>query len=84
MMAGVVLAFLVAAAAVPAAVSGDDPCAASGDERAPDPRCGERLDGREPAEASTARQVARATKGVPRQGTRAALGPIVKTTDMLE
>jgi hypothetical protein len=78
------LAFLIAAAVVPAAAAAEDPCAVPADERAPDPRCGETLDGRGPAHASTGRQVARAALVVPRLATQAVFWPIVKTTDFLE
>ena len=77
------IAFAVAAAIAPAA-GGDDPCAIPAGDRPPDPRCGERLDGREPTEPSTGRQVARAALAVPRLATKAAFWPIVKTTDFLE
>ena len=84
MMGGAALAFLIAATAGSGAASPEDPCAATEDQRAPDPRCGERLDGRVPADASTARQVARAALTVPRLATEAVFWPVVKTTDFLE
>jgi hypothetical protein len=64
--------------------SAADPCAAPDGERAPDPRCGETLDGRALAEPSTARQVGRAALAVPRVATQAVFWPIVKTSDAVE
>ena len=43
-----------------------DPCASPDGERPPDPRCGETLDGRTPAEPSTARKVGQAALAGPR------------------
>ena len=59
-------------------------CAAPTDERAPDPRCGEALDGRAPAEASTARMFARGVLWPPRLVSRAVFWPIVETSDAVE
>ena len=84
MTAAARMAFAVVAAMAPAAMAGDDPCATPADDRAPDPRCGERLDGRASAEPSTGRQVARAALLVPRVATEAVFWPVVKTTDFLE
>jgi hypothetical protein len=66
-----------------AAETAVDPCAAAG-ERAPDPRCGEALDGRAPAEPSTARKVGQAALAVPRVAAQAAFWPVVKTADVVE
>ena len=49
-----------------------DPCAAPVSERAPDPRCGETLDGRAAAEPSAARKVGQAALFVPRVATQIA------------
>ena len=84
MTAAAGLALLIAAAAAGATPPAEDPCAVPPGERAPDPRCGETLDGRVPAEASAGRQVARAALVVPRLATKAVLWPIVETTDFLE
>jgi hypothetical protein len=78
------LALLIAAAVAPSVAAAQDPCAVPAGERPPDPRCGETLDGRTPAETSTGRQVARAALVVPRLATKAVFVPIVKTTDFLE
>jgi len=61
-----------------------DPCAAAAGERAPDPRCGETLDGRPPAEPSAARKVGQAALAVPRVAAQAAFWPVVKTADVVE
>jgi hypothetical protein len=61
-----------------------DPCAVAANERAPDPRCGETLDGRAPAEPSTARKVGQAALAVPRVAAQAAFWPAVKATDFAE
>lgn len=61
-----------------------DPCALPAEQRAPDPRCGESLDGRTAAEPSTARRVGQAALLVPRVATRAVFWPVVTTVDFLE
>ena len=61
-----------------------DPCALPADQRAPDPRCGESLDGRAPAEPSTARRVGQVALAVPRVATQAVFWPVVSTVDFLE
>lgn len=61
-----------------------DPCVAAANERPPDLRCGERLDGRTAAKPSTARKVGQAALAVPRLATQAAFWPVVKTADALE
>ena len=66
------------------AESGADPCAAAAAERAPNPRCGETLDGRAPAEPSTARKVGQAAFAVPRAAAQVAFWPVVKTADVVE
>jgi hypothetical protein len=66
------------------AESGADPCATPAGERAPDPRCGETLDGRAPAEPSAARKAGQAALAVPRVATQAVFWPVVKTTDAVE
>ena len=63
---------------------GVDPCTVPDSERPPDPRCGETLDGRVPAEASTGRKVGQAALAVPRVATQAVLWPVVKTADAVE
>src|SRR5207247_7554910 len=52
--------------------------------RSPDPRCGETLDGRAPAQPSMARKVGQAALTVPRLATQVALWPVVKTEDAAE
>ena len=66
------------------AAAGDDACAPPVDDRPPDTRCGETLDGRVAAEPSTAREVARGALAVPRLATQAVFWPVVETTDFLE
>jgi surface antigen Omp85-like protein len=61
-----------------------DPCAAADGDRAPDPRCGEALDGRAPPEPSTARKVGQAALAVPRVATQVVLWPVIKTADVAE
>ena len=61
-----------------------EPCAAPVSERAPDPRCGETLDGRAAAEPSSARKVGQAVLLVPRVATQVAFWPLVKTADVVE
>jgi hypothetical protein len=51
-------------------------------DRAPDPRCGETLDGREVAPAQNG--AARGALAVPRVATHAILWPFVETTDVME
>jgi len=74
----------VAALALVLAEAATDPCVVDPSERAPDPRCGETLDGRTAAEPSAARRVGQAALAVPRVATQAALWPVVKTTDVVE
>jgi hypothetical protein len=69
-------------AAAPAAERVPPACDAPPDARAPDPRCGETIDGRAPAEPENG--VARGVLTVPRVATRALLWPVVETSDVLE
>jgi hypothetical protein len=61
-----------------------DPCTAPVTDRPPDPRCGETLDGRAPAEPSPARKAGQAALAVPRVVTQAAFWPVVTTADVVE
>jgi len=73
--------------AASADASGDqsNPCAGATDLRAPDPRCGEALDGRaSPAEPSRPLKVARATLWVPRGLLWAVYWPVVETSAFVE
>jgi hypothetical protein len=72
-----------APSAAPAGAA-SDPCAGPATARAPDPRCGETLDGRPPATPSTGQVAAQAALAVPRVATRAVLWPLVATTDVIE
>jgi len=76
------LALLALALASPEAAV--DPCAAPVSERAPDPRCGETLDGRAAAEPSAARKVGQAALFVPRVATQVAFWPLVRSADVVE
>ena len=53
-------------------------------DRAPDPRCNENLDGREPPESSAARRAARAVLTPPRAAARLVLLPVVEATEAAE
>ena len=64
--------------------AGADPCDAPDGDRAPDPRCGESLDGRAPAQPSTARKMGQAALAVPRVATQVVLWPVVKSADVVE
>src|SRR6266540_2890212 len=77
---------MIAAVAIALAVASGsaDSCALPSSERAPDPRCGETLDGRVPAAPSTARKVGRAALAGPRVVTQAVFYPVVRTADFLE
>jgi len=57
-------------------------CGAPG--QAPDPRCNETLDGREPAPTSPARQAAQAALTPPRAAARLVLLPVVEATEATE
>jgi len=61
-----------------------DPCAGPPDARPPDPRCGETLDGRAPAEPAADLTVPRAALAVPRLATQAIFWPVVETTELVE
>ena len=80
------LALAAASLAVPAgpARGDDDPCAGDPVNRAPDPRCGEPLDGRTVPDPPASVQAARVALAVPRAATRVVLWPVVKTTDVVE
>ena len=69
-----------------AADAAADACATPAAERAPDPRCGETLDGRAPEQPSVTRKLGHATLAVPRVAAQAALWPVVmrSTIDQLE
>jgi hypothetical protein len=88
-------AFLLAAAALSAAApaSADDvapparppSCAEPADTRAPDPRCGEELDGRSGEQQTPAGvEAARAVLWMPRMASRAVLWPVVQTSGFVE
>jgi len=86
--AGLVWALLAGTA--PARAADADPdappadCSLPADQRPPDPRCGEPLDGRAPATPSTARSVTRGVLWVPRAISRALFWPVVETSDLVE
>src|SRR5688572_30248330 len=80
----VVATALIAASAIPRAGRADDTCAVPAQERAPDLRCGETLDGRPPAEAPASLTAARVALTGPRLAAGAVLWPVVKTTDVVE
>jgi hypothetical protein len=61
-----------------------NPCAEPASARPPDPRCGESLDGRAPAEPSAARKVGQAALAVPRVATQVMFWPIVETASFIE
>lgn len=79
----VVTSALIATAARAAMPEVPD-CATPSSERAPNPRCGEALDGREPAPPTAARQAARAALWVPRAAAQGFFWPIVETSDAYE
>src|SRR6185436_19936350 len=58
----------------------DTPPACDAPDRAPDPRCDESLDGRDPAQASAARQAARAALAPPRAAARLVMLPLIEAT----
>jgi len=64
-------------------VSGDS-CALPAATRPPDPRCGETLDGREPADPTAARRAGQIALAAPRAITRVALWPLVEGAEFLE
>ena len=61
-----------------------DPCALPTAVRAPDPRCGETLDGREPAEPSAVRRAGQVALAAPRAVTHVAFWPLVEGAEFLE
>jgi hypothetical protein len=76
----VALAFTWLAPAPPATmalVQADEPAACDVAERAPDPRCGDTLDGRDPPQASAQREAARAVLAPPRMAASLVLLPAV-------
>jgi hypothetical protein len=74
-----------AGAADTAAVDEAPDCAAPPSERAPDPRCGERLDGRPPeAPASAGVKAGRAALWLPKELGLIAVWPLVEGADLLE
>jgi hypothetical protein len=75
---------LLAAPASRAAAPDPGDCAAPAGERAPDLRCGEALDGREPAPASVTRQASRVALWVPRAAAAGFFWPVVETSDAYE
>jgi hypothetical protein len=83
-------AVLVACVSLPAVARAAAPeetpvdCAASPTGRAPDPRCGEALDGREPPRSSFLLAVPRAVLWVPRLVSRVVFWPVVETSDVVE
>ena len=84
------LAFGVATAAEDVSPSAIEPlyapadCGAPASQRAPDPRCGDTLDGRSPAGPEAGHGFARGVLAVPRVATEALLWPVVETTDLVE
>jgi hypothetical protein len=78
------LAVALGAAPARAADPGPSDCAAPTADRAPDPRCGETLDGREPAPPSAARQASRVALWVPRAAAAGLFWPVVETSDAYE
>jgi hypothetical protein len=80
----VVLASVLFAAAARATPPEAPDCATPSGNRAPDPRCGEALDGREPAAPTAARQAARAALWVPRAAAAVFFRPIIETSDVYE
>jgi hypothetical protein len=71
--------------ALPGQVLAAEPsCAAPEGDRAPDPRCRERLDGRASAETSSTRIAGRLALGAPRLASRMLFWPIVKTSGLVE
>lgn len=81
---GTACAIVLLAAAARAAEPGAPDCAAPSRERAPDPRCGEALDGREPAPPTAARQAARVALWVPRAAAAGFFWPVLETSDAYE
>jgi len=59
-------------------------CSAPNRERAPDPACGEELDGRAPPVSSGAVDVPRTMLWVPRETARLAFWPVVQTSEFIE
>jgi hypothetical protein len=78
--AGTALASIVEAAEA----SGGAPADCDAPGAAPDPRCNDTLDGREPGEPSASRQAARAALAPPREAARLVLLPVVGVTEAAE
>lgn len=74
----------VVAGEAPVADDQDAACAAPPATRAPDPRCGETLDGRPAASPSTAVTFARGALWAPRLASRAIFWPVVQASDFVE
>ncbi len=68
--------------AAPDSAADAQPCTGPARERAPDPRCGEALDGRIPEDPPLT--VTRAALAVPRLATQAFFWPVVETSDVVE
>jgi hypothetical protein len=81
---GAGLALALGAAPARADDPGTSDCAAPLADRAPDPRCGEALDGREPAPPSAARQASRVALWAPRAASAGFFWPILETSDAYE
>jgi hypothetical protein len=62
----------------------DEPAACGAPDRAPDPRCGDTLDGRDPPEASAKRKAGRIALGPPRMLANLVLMPVVHTAAAAE
>lgn len=91
MIAALGAVLLAAAAAAPSdaapAATGETPpsCDAPPEARAPDPACGEQLDGRAPpGDGSAGVQAGRALLWPPRLASRIVLWPVLKTTELAE
>jgi hypothetical protein len=85
MLAAIVIATSAAVGAKGhAGTDGTPDCAASITDRAPDPRCGEPLDGRAPPGAPPALAVSRGVLWVPRLASRLVFWPVVETADFVE
>lgn len=77
-------ALLLALAPALARADGPAPCAGPTGERAPDPTCGEELDGRAPPASAGGVDVPRTMLWVPRATARVAFWPVVQTSEFIE
>ena len=77
-----IAALLATAVGDPPLVPAADPCAGPVEDRPPDPRCGDALDGRSPP--GTPLTATRAALAVPRLAARAAFWPVIRTTEAVE